>query len=464
MNLKLLIIVCCFVVCYCDNATDIERDKNIAEGEKRLGDHIRLIIKHYQQDDPIGLPGAPIPDPMPVPDMKTSIMGGTINLQKINVYGLSKFRIEHVKSELAQMQVSVGLTIDKLDIKGTYNYQYWFTTSKGDFTVKLTEVNVQGLARLQVGNDGKLHAENIDMDLTFDTISIDFQNVDVLFSVIQGVANTLGTFIFDSIKPFILNQVNTNIRGEVNKQISQFPQYFPNSISPFDMAVAEARKQVSNMGYDPYKIKDYSQSVGIFTVTSSHTWLMGLASFYRMGDITLTMENSTVYAVVDVGTQEIEGRTHWDVSVIGGFLSRAGTVSFTVQYFRVQVKLSQPMDTRKRATLEEFNLELGNIQARINGAGTMDYVMEAGINILPNLLRYQIMDAIEGPIKRRLQDELDKIDVEKLIHEKIPEIEEHARNLQGVVPPDDNILDESVPAQPIDQSPFSDSEEDRGPS
>lgn len=74
------------------------------------------------------------------------------------------------------------------------------------------------------------------------------------------------------------------------------------------------------------------------------------------------------------------------------------------------------------------------------------------------------MDAIEGPIKRRLQDELDKIDVEKLIHEKIPEIEEHAKNLQGVVPPDDNILDESVPAQPIDQSPFSDSEEDRGPS
>lgn len=83
----------------------VERDKNIAEGEKRLGDHIRLILKHYQQDDPIGLPGAPIPDPMPVPDMKTSIMGGTINLQKINVYGLSKFRIEHVKSELAQMQV-----------------------------------------------------------------------------------------------------------------------------------------------------------------------------------------------------------------------------------------------------------------------------------------------------------------------------------------------------------------------
>lgn len=60
------------------------------------------------------------------------------------------------------------------------------------------------------------------------------------------------------------------------------------------MAVAEARKQVSEMGYDPYRVKDYSQSVGIFTVTSSHTWVTGLASFYRMGNITLSMENRTV--------------------------------------------------------------------------------------------------------------------------------------------------------------------------
>lgn len=95
-----------------------------------------------------------------------------------------------------------------------------------------------------------------------------------------------------------------------------------------------------------------------------------------------------VYATIDVGTQEIEGKTHWEVNVIGGFLSRAGTVSFTVQYFRVQVKLSQPLDTRKRPSLEELNLELGNIQARVRGAGTVDYLMEASINVLPNLLRF----------------------------------------------------------------------------
>ncbi|XP_031839386.1 uncharacterized protein LOC116429959 [Nomia melanderi] len=466
----LLVLVCCVLGCRCDDLSVKPLEKNdtaaeIALGEKRLGDHIRTILAHYQQEDPVGLPGAPIPDPMSVPDMKHSFSMYTMNFKQVNVYGLSKFRIVRMDSELALMQVSVALSIESLDIRGLYTLSSWLSRSAGDFTVKLTEVNVRGVARLEVGNDGKLQAQDIDMDLTFDKIDMDFKNLGFLGSVFQGVINSVGTFIFDSIKPFILKEVNTNIRGEVNKQISQLPQYFPNSISPFDMAVAEARRKVSDLGYDPFRVKDYSQTVGLFVVTSSHTWITGLASFYRMGNITLSMENKTVYATIDVGTQEIEGKTHWEVNVIGGFLSRAGTVSFTVQYFRVQVKLSQPLDTRKNPKLEELNLELGNIQARVRGAGTIDYLMEASINVLPNLLRYQIMDAIEGPLKRRLQVELNKVNVERLIHEKIPDIEEQARYIQGLIPNEETILEEAImPPEDQDEQPFSDSEENRGPS
>lgn len=142
-------------------------------------------------------------------------------------------------------------------------------------------------------------------------------------------------------------------------------------------------------------------------------------------------------------------------------MSRAGTVSFTVQYFRAQVNLSQPLDTRKRPSMEELELELGNIQTRIHGAGTIDYLVEASINILPNLLRYQIMDAIEGPLKRRLQILLNKIDVEKQIYEYIPSIEEKAR--QGMIPLEEANL-ELISPQDQDEQPFSESEENRGPS
>jgi len=76
------------------------------------------------------------------------------------------------------------------------------------------------------------------------------------------------------------------------------------------------------------------------------------------------------------------------------------------------------------------------------------------------------MDAIEGPLKRRLQEELDKVDTEKLIDEKIPVIEEQARWMQGFVPAEETILEEStlVPHDQDDQVPFSESEEERGPS
>lgn len=74
------------------------------------------------------------------------------------------------------------------------------------------------------------------------------------------------------------------------------------------------------------------------------------------------------------------------------------------------------------------------------------------------------MDAIEGPLKRRIQRELNKIDVEKLIDEKIPVIEEQARWMQmGFALAEETILEPTPPNQD-DQIPFSDSEEDRGPS
>ena len=104
------------------------------------------------------------------------------------------------------------LSIETLDIRGLYTLSTWLSGSEGNFTVKLTGVIVEGIAKLEVGTDGKLHAQDIDMDLTFDNIDMDFKNLGFFGSVFQGVINSVGTFIFDSIKPFILKEVNTNIR------------------------------------------------------------------------------------------------------------------------------------------------------------------------------------------------------------------------------------------------------------
>lgn len=391
-------------------------------GEQKLSDQVRLILNHYKEDDPVGLPGAPISDPMPIPDMKHSFTYATMHFKSAHVHGLSRFRIQHIKSNLAAMQVSVGLRIEKLEVLGNYTMSSWFSRSSGPFNVTLSNVYIEGLAKLEVERGGQLQAQNIDMDITFQDIAMNFQNLGFLGNLFQGIINSVGTFLFDSIKPFILSEVNTNVRGDVNKHIRALPQRFPNSISPLDMALAEGRRHVREKGYDPHHFPDYNYTVGIFRVDLTHSWVSGISSFYRVGNISVTMEENIVYVGVHVGTQRLEGRTLWEVNV-GGLLSRAGSATFTVEYIHTKTEISQPLDTRKRPVLRDLDIDVGNIQVRMDGAGTLDYVIEFVVNVLPNLLRYQIVNAVEGPIKLRVQDVMDSIDIEKMIQEKLPELD-----------------------------------------
>lgn len=291
---------------------------------------------------------------------------------------------------MSLIQVHAGLKIKTLNVNGSYVLSTLFSRSKGPFTVKLSNVFVKGIARLEVEKDGKLRAQEMNMDISFENIAMNFENLGFAGNIFQGIINSVGTFLFDSIKPFILNEVNHNIRGDINKQMEALPQTFPNSISPLDQLVAEGRKLVRNNNYDPYRIPNYNKTFGLVTIHMTHTWLTGLSSFYREGNVTFQIRNNTLQAGMDVGTQKLMGTSHWEISLGAGMLSRAGSLNFTIDYFNVGVVLSQTLDTRNSPVLEDIQLEMGNIQVRCHGAGTLDYLLEFGINVLPNLLRYVI--------------------------------------------------------------------------
>lgn len=234
--------------------------------------------------------------------------------------------------------------------------------------------------------------------------------------------NTLGTFVFDSIKPFIMKTMNTNFRGDINKSLKAFKKTFPNSIPPLDLGVAELRKNVRENGYDPYKIDDYSYSAGVFNFDARHIWIFGLASFYRVGNITIAMSNNTVTLGFQVASKRLKGKTDWEVS-LGTVLSRTGYSGFTVEYIEIDAKVNQSLNVRKTPKLETLKISVGNIQLRSDGLGTMDYVLELVANILPNILRYQIVDALEGLLKQRLQDNLNLIDIEREIRSRLKQLE-----------------------------------------
>lgn len=315
--------------------------------------------------------------------------------------------------------------LQNLNVRGNYTMRTWFSRAQGPFQVNVTDINVKGFANIAVERDGKLRAQDISIDIGFANIALNFENLGIMASIFQGILNSIGSFLFDSIKPSILQEAYATMRMEMNKNLDKAfgDKQFPNSISPLDMVIADARRKVQEMGYDPFYVKDYNSSVGLFRAELSHTWVYGLSSFYRVGNITLSVENNTLIADFEIGTQKLEGQTQWYLFILGGLYSRAGTTSFSIDYITGRVILGQPLDTRKRPQFRDFQLEIGNIQVRCDGAGTVDYLVEFLVNILPNLLRYQITDAIEGPIREKVQQRLNYINVEELIKKNIPEIE-----------------------------------------
>lgn len=307
----------------------------------------------------------------------------------------------------------------KLEISGSYFYSWMFQNHTGDFNVTIINAYSDCNARLEVTRLGELEVADIKMDLnTRDQIQFNVQNAGMVGFFI----NSLSELIFDSVKPYIFKIINGNIRGNINDHLRKFKVMFPNSIPPLDLAIAEARKFVRNNDFDPYFMPDYQYATSIYSVDITQIILVGLSSFYRIGDIKVSMNNLTLFIETNVATEVLEGNCNWEAGIAGIF-TKSGTMSFTVDYVRVKMIVSQPLDIRKKPKVMELNVKVGNIQLRMDGAGTMDYIAEFGVNVVPNIVRYQIVQAAEMPMKRKVQEILDNTDIEQFIVEKLPMID-----------------------------------------
>ncbi|EDV57623.1 uncharacterized protein LOC6542394 [Drosophila erecta] len=396
-------------------ASESDDALKIKESQANIAAQVEAMLVHFQQEDPQGLPGVPVPDPLEVPNVKKSMGMANLDMKQVKAYGLSKFRIDKVNLDLKEMKFNGGLQLDQMLVKGQYTLSSFFSKANGPFTVVLKNVYAEATAFLAVERDGQLATDRIKIDITFSDMTMDFQNLGLVGSVFQSVVNGAPNLVFDAMKPFMLQEADKKLRSEINVMIQKTlgDRRLPNSITPLDSAIAMARKMVRQKGYDPYHLPDVNRTMGVFSVQLAHTWINGISSFYRVGNITAGMANKTVSAVLQIGTQQVTGAGQWEVGV--GMMTRVGHVQFTVQHIRATVGLSQSLDTRQRAQITDLQFDMGNIQVRCDGAGTLDYVMEFAVNVIPNLLRYQIMDAIENPIKQRVQEKFNTIDVEQVI-------------------------------------------------
>lgn len=65
---------------------------------------------------------------------------------------------------------------------------------------------------------------------------------------------------------------------------------------------------------------------------------------------------------MEIGTQELRGKTTWEVAIAKGMITRSGNVQFSVQHIKVLFTITQPMDLTQRLKINDLQLDLGNIQ------------------------------------------------------------------------------------------------------
>jgi len=323
--------------------------------------------------------------------------------------------------------VNVLLKIERLYILGNYTLSSWIVQpTAGPFNVTLIDVDAEAAAVLVPDEDGNLQADETEMDMGFRDCVLDFKNLGLTATMFQSAISSLGSVMFEGVKPFIINEVNTNLKTDVNSQVRAITSRLPKLKVPvLDLAMAEGRAYVRRMGFDPYRVTGRTIKEGPLNFTVTDLTVSGLSDFHRVGDVGLNVRGPVLQMTVHVVTGPVRGSLRWryELTYLTRTFGRTGVSNFTVEHIQVRAVINQTLDVRNKPVVDSLEIEVGNITMTMDRREPLDYVIEAAVNSLPSLLRHVIVDALEEPIKMKVQTLLDDVRVDRLVEERLPELD-----------------------------------------
>lgn len=295
----------------------------------------------------------------------------------------------------------------------------------GPFNVTLMDVDVEAAAVLVPDEDGNLVPDEMEMDMRFEDCVLDFKNLGLTGTIFQSAISSLGSVMFEGVKPFIINEVNNNMQTDVNAQVKAITSKLPKLKVPVvDLAMAEGRSYVRRMGFDPYRITGRTIKEGPLNFTITDLTVFGLSDFRRVGDVGLQVRGPVLQMIVHVITGPVTGSLRWryELGLIRKY-GRSSVTNFTIEHIQIRAVVNQTLDIRNKPVVDTLEMEVGNITMKMDRREPLDYVIEVAINSLPSLLRHIIVDSLEEPIKMKIQTLLDDVQVEKLVEERLPELD-----------------------------------------
>lgn len=309
----------------------------------------------------------------------------------------------------------------RLMVLGNYTLATFFTSRSAPFNLTLIDVESEGVAAVEKTSEGFFHATDSEMDMNATKMVGNFSD-----SLIDGLVSSVGVSLFNSIKPQILNRVNLIVRKDVNEKLKELSAKFASKVSPVSLALSEGRRYVREHGYDPLNIDHETYTVaGIIHINITDFTVQGLSSFHRVGNLSLSMVSGVIQFGIHVMTGKLSGGCGWTAEGFG--IRRSGKTNFTVNHLQVRAYVNQSLDVRKKPQLESLDLHLGWVKVDIDSSMALHSMVQGTINAFPRLIKHMIVDTLEKPLKNKVQEILNKIDVESFVDINLPRLDNLVR-------------------------------------
>lgn len=365
-----------------------------------------------------------IQDPIPVPDFNISSSDGLTDFdgrfKEMTVSGLRNLLVRSIHVNLGLANANVTLEAPALRMEGQYGLEgtvtFFSIDGSGQFWMNVTKVVAKGSASLKQNDQNLLQVDNVDLDVAVEGIQLHFESLMGSWSSITNtILNQLSEPIFEHVRVAILGDVKESVKNELNVRLAELPlQLVSSSESLFDDLLSGMAVRFRTDGIDPLVLPDleesFSKRVSFLNVHGQarvyNGTLHGLSTISRTGDVIVSYQNDSLVLEARLGFANLTAHFGWNAHFMG--IGPLGQMTVSLTRTSAYCRLVHELKRGGRPILSALSLEeIGQVWTDIQGLGTLDFLLEIVANLVVNSLKHSIGDALMGPMREKIQEQMD---------------------------------------------------------
>ncbi|KAG1653080.1 hypothetical protein GQR58_025798 [Nymphon striatum] len=365
-----------------------------------------------------------------------------VNIDGAKVTGMSNFELKELTVNTKDESISLSLEIPKLSITGNYKVDGTFQLDgpvkmdgAGPFQATLIRPTAEVYLSVKYENGTGLTVSGTSVSVDYEDVNLHLEGFMtghplsriILFGIKRRareyfeeskdeMEKKLGEFMSSTLNS-IFDAIFTNDTEDAEEpEDSKEPENHAiekrqacgsgNMNSYIDQVLINARPLIKQKA-DPIALKNLKKVVKLYDGK-----VTGLSSITRTGNVILKCTSSNINLSVNFGFGRVSAGYRWKKRVI--FVKLKGRAEISFKSLGVSASISQARTSGAHPVITDLDLKLKGVKVHISGLSLAGHIIAAIISLISNIFRKVLANAIEGPIRKALQKQLDRIKISKL--------------------------------------------------